>query len=301
MSANVLVPLDGSLLAEQALPVAVSLVKRRHGRLELALVHEPIAFDGFMDAPWNAMTESMQDRYVIDKAAALSGECESAVGHALLRGDIVKEICSRAREVSADVIVMSTHGRTGLARTFGGSVADSVIRASSIPVLLLRHPAVGATPLEFKRIVVPIDDSAQSREIFNAVARVAVPGSTTLLLLRVVSPMHYILDGSMPYGYVSGPVDEVATSSLLADAEADLTAPAADLGKQTKCDVEPRVIASESSGTAIVDFARTFGADLIAMTTHGRHGSGRMLLGSVTDTVLRHADIPMLVLRPSIA
>lgn len=296
MSANVLVPLDGSRLAEQALPVAVSLVKQHHGRLELAFVHEPIAFNGFVDAPWNAMSESMQDRYVIDKAAQLTEECESPVGHALLHGDIVQEICRRALDIDADVIVMSTHGRTGFGRAFGGSIADAVVRTSRIPVLLLREPTPPA-PLEFKRIVVPLDDSAESREIFTAVARLAEPDAV-LSVLRVVSPMHFILDGSMPYGYVAGPVDDVATNSLVADAETDLTAAAAELGRIAKCDVEPRVIVSESPGTAIVDFARTFGADLIAMTTHGRHAS-RLLLGSVTDSVLRHSDVPILVLRPS--
>jgi nucleotide-binding universal stress UspA family protein len=298
MSANVLVPLDGSLLAERALPVAASLVKQRHGRLELALVHEPIAFDGFVDAPWSAMTESMQDRYVIDKAAQLGTACESTVGHALLHGDVAKEICKRAREVDAEVIVMSTHGRTGLDRTFNGSVADEVIRASSVPVLLLRQPAAGTTPLEFKRIVVPIDDSAQSREIFAHAAALALPGETTFVLLRVVPPMRYVIDGSMPYGYVAGPVDESATDSIVGDAEQALVGPAADLGVQSKCDVEPRVIVSDATGKTIVEYARTIGADLIAMMTHGR-ATSRLLLGSVTDDVLHHSDIPLLVLRPS--
>jgi len=277
MSANVLVPLDGSRLAEQALPVAVSLVKQRHGRLELALVHEPIAFDGFADAPWNAMTESMQDRYVVDKAVELRAACE----------------------LKADVIVMSTHGRTGFARAFRGSIADAVIRESSVPVLLLRQPAAGTAPLEFKRIVVPIDDSAQSREIFAHAAALAHPGVTSFVLLRVVAPMRYILDGAMPYGYVAGPVDDAATDSIVANAERELTGPAADLAMQAKCDVEPRMVVSDATGKAIVDYARTSGADLIAMTTHGRSAS-RMLLGSVTDAVLHHTDIPMLVLRPSI-
>ena len=297
MSANVLVPLDGSLLAEQALPVAVSLVKQRHGRLELAFVHEPIAFDGFVDTPWNAMSQSMQDSYVADKAAQLTVECESQVGHALLRGNIVEEICNRAREVNADMIVMSTHGRTGIARAFGGSVADAVIRASSVPVLLLRQPAA-ILPREFTRIVVPVDDSTASHEIFAAVARLVAPGSAKLSLLHVVSPLRFVLDGSIPYGYMNGPIDDVSTTSLVADAEAALTGPAAALGLETKCDVEPRVITSDTIGESIVDFARAFGADLIAMTTRGR-GASRFLLGSVTEAVIRHADVPILVLRPS--
>lgn len=300
MSANVLVPLDGSRLAEQALPVAVSLVKQRHGRLELALVHEPIAFDGFVDAPWNAMTESMQDRYMSDKAAELSGACEAPVGHVLLHGDIAREICRRSHEVDADVIVMSTHGRTGLARSFSGSIADEVVRASTVPVLLLREPAVGVAPLVFERIVVPLDDSPASREIFAAAAAMATPGVTRMVLLHIVAPLRYILDGSMPYGYVAGPVDEPATDSIVANAEQELTGPAADLAMQSKCDVEPRVIVADSPGKAIVDYARMSGADLIAMTTHGR-GASRLLLGSVTDDVLHRADMPMLVLRPSSA
>jgi nucleotide-binding universal stress UspA family protein len=198
--------------------------------------------------------------------------------------------------VNADMIVMSTHGRTGLARALSGSVADGVVRESSVPVLLLQQPLVG--PIAFERIVVPIDDSQQSREIFGAVARIAMPGKTKLLLLRVVSPLRYVVDGAIPNGYVTGPIDDTATSSLVANAEATLVEPAADLGRQTLCDVEPRVIADDATGAAIVEFARTFGADLIAMTTHGRNKS-RLVLGSVTDVVLRQSELPLLVLRPS--
>ena len=304
MSSSILVPLDGSLLAEQALPTAMSLVKQRHGRLELALVHEPQGHDGLADAPWNSMTESMQDRYMSDKAAQLSAACKAKVGHALLQGDVARELCRRAREVDADMIVMSTHGRTGLTRAFAGSVADAVIRESRVPVLLLRQSGADAPPrapaLSFKKILVPIDDSEASRQIFGAAASLAARGETEFVLVRVVAPVHYVMDGALPYGYVAGPVDEEATRLVVSEADRELTGAAADLGERSGCDIDPHVIVADHVGRAIVDFARKMGVDLIAMTTHGR-GASRMLLGSVTDAVLRGANIPMLVLRPTSA
>ncbi len=301
MFTNFLVPLDGSPLAEQALPTAVSLVKQRHGRLELAVVHEPVPFDGLEDAPWNSMSESMQDRYVTDRAEQLRTACEGVVGCALLHGNAADEICRRACDVGADMIVMSSHARTGLTRALAGSVADAVIRQAGLPVLLLRQPQddrpAHAPPLEFKKILVPVDDSAESRGIFEAAAAVARPGMTELVILRVVPPVHIMMDATFPYGYVSGPPDEDATTQRVADADQEIAGAAMDLTQRSACAVDRHVVVAERAGAAILDFARKHDVDLIAMTTHGR-GASRMFIGSVADAVLRGGDVPMLLLRP---
>ena len=303
MLANVLVPLDGSSLAEAALPTAISLVRRKHGHVELVIVHEnvPYEWEGYEDGPWHSMNESRQVHYIHDKAEQLSSARDMTVGHALRRGDVADQICARAAEVGADMIVMGTHGRTGLARMIVGSVADAVVRRATIPILLLRSSGGASSartlPLPFRRIVVPIDDSLQSRAIFDAVAAVAERGVTELVLLRVVAPVPSVMDATFPYGYVSGPPDETATRYLVSTADHELTGAAVDLGERTLCDVDPHVIVARHAAPAIVGFAKQYGADMIAMTTHGR-GASRLMMGSVAGRVLHDAGLPVLVVRP---
>ena len=304
MLANVLVPLDGSSLAETALPTAISLVRRKHGHVELVIVHEdvPYEWEGYEDGPWHSMNESTQVHYIHDKAEQLSSARDMTVGHALRRGDAADQICARAAEVDADMIVMGTHGRTGLTRMLVGSVADAVVRRTTIPVLLLPVTGDASTArtlsLPFRRILVPIDDSPQSRLIFDAVAAVAERGVTELILLRVVTPVPSVMDATFPYGYVSGPPDDTATRYLVAAADHELTGAAVDLGERTLCDVDPHVIVAKHAAPAIVSFAKRYGADLIAMTTHGR-GASRSPTGSVADQVLHDAGVPVLVVRPT--
>ncbi|HEY9225039.1 MAG TPA: universal stress protein [Gemmatimonadaceae bacterium] len=302
MSTNILVPLDGSALAEHALPTAISLLKQTAGRLELAIVHETTEYDGLRDAPWNAMTESMRERYVTDKAKQLSQSCDAPVGHALLRGDAAEEIARRARAVGANVIVMSTHGYTGLTRALNGSVADSVIRESGVPVLVVRQPEPGwptRTPsISFDKVLVLADGSDESGQIIEAAAAIAKRGTTRFLMLHVVPPIHPAV-GALPFSYVPGPVDDGATDALVADARSMLANLATELSARSGCSVDPHVIVAEHVGPGIVAFATRHNVDLIAMTTHGR-GASRLLFGSITDAVLRAAPLPMLVLRPTL-
>jgi nucleotide-binding universal stress UspA family protein len=115
-------------------------------------------------------------------------------------------------------------------------------------------------------------------------------------LLHVVAPVQYVIDATLPYGYVSGPRDEHATEDLVAAADRELKGLAAHVATQSGCQVDPHVVVSDHTGTAIVDFAKKYDVDLIAMTTRGR-GAARLILGIVTDVVLQSATIPMLVLR----
>jgi nucleotide-binding universal stress UspA family protein len=306
MLTNVLVPLDGSSLAETALPAAISLVRRKHGHVELVIVHEDVPYEwqGYEDGPWHSMNESTQVHYLHDKAEQLSGARDMTVGHALLRGDVADQICAHAAEVGADMIVMGTHGRTGLARALVGSVADAVVRRATIPVLLLRSSggtsSARTLPLPFRRILVPIDDSPQSRLIFDAVAGVVERGVTELLLLRVVAPVPRVVDATFPYGYVSGPPDETTTSCIVSAADHELTGAAVDLAQRTCCDVDPHVVVAKHPAPAILGFAKQYGADLIAMATHGRGLLSQLVVGSVAAKVLRDAVVPLLVIRSTL-
>lgn len=302
MLTRLLVPLDGSTFAEQALPTAVSLVKERHGRLELVLVHEPHRFHGLEDTPWSSARRSMQDAYITDKAQQLSDACGSAVTHTLVSGEIAEEVCRRARETEADLIVMTTHGRTGLSRAWMGSVAEAVVHRATTPVLLLRDthgdPA-RIPPLEFNHILIPIDGSFASRRVFGVAGMIAKTGVSEFVLLRVIAPVPALVDTTFPYGFVSSPVDQDATRTLIVDAERELTEPAVELAERSACDVDPRVVASDHPATAIVEFANRHHVDLIALTTRGL-GASRSAIGSVAERILRTSTLPLLVTAPAL-
>jgi nucleotide-binding universal stress UspA family protein len=297
MPTNILVPLDGSTFAEQALPTAVALVRDRQARLEVAIVHETDPFNGLRDTPWNSMTESMRDRYVTDKAQQLGDSIAGRVEHTLLRGDVSEAICQRARAMAADLIIMTTHGHTGLTRALVGSVADAVIRESGVPVLVLRQPDAGEPRLAFHKILILDDGSLAARQIVEAAISVSTPGTTSFTLLQIVAPYRPVPDPSLPFGYLPPPFDAAATQGRIDEAQAHLHELASEVARRSQCAVETRVIVDDDIAEAIANFAKQQTVDLIAMTTHGR-GMSRLVFGSVTDRVLRSATVPMVILRP---
>ena len=297
--ATILVPVDGSALAEQAIPVAAALARRHASQLELAIVHSPTPHDALPDAPWNAMSQSMQNRYAADRAAALTSMDDGVVARSvLLRGDPAEQIARRARQIGADLIVMATHGRTGFDRAINGSVADTVIRESGVPVLLVREPAQprAARP-HVSTLLILTDGSPESRSIVDAAIAVATPGETTIRLLQIVSPVRSIPDPSLPYGYLER-ADDAATAALVGQARSTLETLTSTITARSGCVVDPQLIMGQQVDAAIVGFIACHRVDLIAMATHGR-GASRLIFRSVADAVQRATDLPMLILKPS--
>src|SRR5689334_17153882 len=122
MFTRILIPLDGSTLAEQAIPTAVSLARAAHAPIEVLTVRD-------------AWTDP---RYVESIAAEINIGGPVRATSAIVEGSPAEAICLWTRQIGADLIVMTSHGRTGLSRLWLGSVADHVVRASTIPVLVLR-------------------------------------------------------------------------------------------------------------------------------------------------------------------
>ncbi len=300
MLRSILVPLDRSPLAEQALGQAAAIARASTGHLDLVLVHQPLPFAGFSDAPWNGQAHDDEQVYLDAVAAELQADGIS-VTSAVMSGDPVDLICRRAVDVNADLIVMTSHGRTGLSRFWLGSVADGVLRTSSVPVLLLR-PISGKTRRDaahqpFKRIVVPLDGSGEAGEMLASAAMIARVSDSRVSLLRVVQPVPVVLlDAGLPFAYPPGVRDEPATQRLVEDAKQQVADAARELRRDGATDVDAHVAVDVNVAQAILDFARGIDANLIAMSSHGR-GASRLVLGSVADKVLRGSPLPMLLRR----
>jgi nucleotide-binding universal stress UspA family protein len=206
-------------------------------------------------------------------------------------------LASYGATANTDLIVMTTHGRGGLARFWLGSVADSLLRWSTAPILLLR-PDDGtpdpARPRTIQRILIPLDGSAQSEAMVEHAVALGQLMQSEYTLLRVVAP--FVLGASAPFTTPTD-FDPDRTMRRQAEAQHDLDTVARRL-QAAGATVRTRVLITEQVAAAILEEASQHGIDLIAMSTHGRSGLARLLIGSVADKVLRGAERAVLVYRP---
>ena len=302
MFRQLLVPLDRSALAEQAVGLAAAIARSAHAQLDLMLVHEPLPFAGFADAPWNEDEWSSEQKYLQGIVQEVLSGAKIPVSHKVMRGGVVEMICKRAIEVDADLIVMTSHGRTGASRAWLGSIADGVIRRSGAPVLLL-HPVETKSPRSaarhlFKKVLVPLDGSAIAADALASAGALARCSNAKLVLLRVVKPVPMILvDPGLPLMYPPPIPDDVVTDRLVDEAKEQLADVAARTAETTGVNVESHVVVESSAAHGIINFARGNEVDVIAMSVHGR-GASRLLIGSVADKVLRGSGLPILLHRP---
>jgi nucleotide-binding universal stress UspA family protein len=292
---SILVPLDGQPLAEQALPVARSVALRCGAGLHLATVQPPIS-PLILTSEMAAMAQQVQEdtgralcTYV--ERIAADARCDNlAVTSVFLQGAPAERIAAYARDYDTDLVVMTTHGRGGLSRLWLGSVADRLLRVLELPVLLLR-PREGGQPTEFPRVLVALGERSELEVLEPALTLGAFAGTTSYVLAHVVEPPPPILAPVPVHAPQLGPEWFKARYDAALGYLGQL---AARLSKHGLA-VETRVVMGGPVASEILDLARTSGADLIAMGTHGRRGFERLVLGSVADKVVRGSDTPVLV------
>lgn len=305
MLKKLLVPLDRSPLAAQAVDEAVALARAAHAAIDLVLVHQPETMSGFGDTPWNAAQADDEYKYLDGLVEELDRTACVPITRAVIQGEVVEMICQRARAVNADLVVMTSHGRTGLSRSWLGSVANGILRHSTVPVLLLRPvnggaDAKAAHPL-FKHILVPLDGSEFATDILACAVDMARCADGRISLLRVVEPVPLMPFGAGPgmgLSYAPFAPDTVSTELLVSDVQQQLANVAQRLREQEDIEVDAHVVIGMVVAQTILDFAESHDVHLIAMSTHGR-GVSRLILGSVADRLLRAGALPLLLHRPA--
>jgi nucleotide-binding universal stress UspA family protein len=289
MYRTILVPLDGSLLAERALPWAQRLAAAAHGRLVMLRVVPETAPPAGGDPPQAGETRDEAEAYVRGLAER-SGE--TPVDPLVLEGDAAQTILGEVPRRGVGLIVMTTLGRSGLGRWIYGSVADAVMRRASVPVLLV--PAASAIkewPTDrAPRILVPLDFSPLSEAVLPPAGELAGALGAELVLLSV-TPLLVTADlygtGFVHYDYDA---DRQARQRYLEGIATGLRA----AGHAVKTREEFGLVAG-----VIDDVGREEDVDLIAIATHGRGGATRLLMGSVATGVVQRTTVPVLVVRPA--
>jgi nucleotide-binding universal stress UspA family protein len=314
MYRSILVPLDGSSFAEHALPMALTLARRSRARLMLVTVSTPLA-EAYVEGIYVSTTELEQEMnarqltYLESTAKKLREKDDVPITVAVKHGDVAVVLCDLLTHGEADVVVMATHGRGAFGRFWLGSVADELIRHTSVPVLLLR-PDAGAADLhhepELSKIVVALDGTELGEQILEPVtALVKLIPSTEIVLVRAVRAIVPIdtapetPDAEREARTLLYQVQNLQ-SRLRQDAEQYLETVAARL-RERGLRVQTQVVIDDQPAHAILQEAEAQHASMIAMETHGRRGLSRLMLGSVADKVIRGTHIPILVHRPETA
>ena len=292
MYRTILVPLDGSLLAERALPYAHALAEAGGARvILLRVVPEPGILD---EVPAGDEEKAMRDAEAYLAGFAAQSTDRARVVTEIYRGSPVEVIVEEVQARRVDVVVMSTHGRSGLSRWIYGSVADGVLRSAAAPVLLVPTACRGTWPVDHTaRILVPLDGSPLAEDVLAPVSDLAEALGAEMLLLRVVQ--------SASYPYASGAVQDHVQFDLEAEiehAQRYLDALADKLRARGRV-VKILVTTGGDPALEIISAAREQSVDVIAIATHGRGGVVRVVLGSVASGVVQRATVPVLISRPA--
>lgn len=302
MFRTVLVPLDGSRLAEAALPVAVRLVRDAGAKLHLVLIHEPVvAVLGMNNLAYPSLEleSELRDRehsYLATAAADLSAVSGEDVGLHEVDGAAGPAICEEAGRIGADLVVMATHGRGTFGRIWLGSVADYVVRHLAVPILLVHLECRGKWPCmsPLRGILVALDLSRNAEAILEPVIALARMTRASLTLAHISEVVLEIEQSAMPVPLQQG-AELLEASRVAAQERLDRTAVRV---RKSGLNVATRAIIGAGAASGLLDALEEDQFDLIAMTTHGYSGMQRLLLGSVADKVIRGATKPVLVMRP---
>jgi len=298
MYTKILVPLDGSGLSESILPYVRALAKALQVPVELLHGIDPETIKTLSDPGQGRYVDVIEAdmksnglAYLKKVAASFN---EPSMVHPIAEiGKPAELIVDRAAAQTGTLIAMATRGRSGVQRWLLGSVADKVLHAAANPLLLVRANEGGKTSGEvtLNTVVVPLDGSPLAESVLPHIAALAKRMKLEVVLLRVHSLVaeSYFADEYTPN--VQRISEEIRQEARAYLERKVLQVQAEGLDKVSS------VLLEGNAGAEIVSFAKATSNNLVAMTTHGRSGVTRWMLGSVAEKVVKHSGDPVLVVR----
>jgi nucleotide-binding universal stress UspA family protein len=301
MYKKMLVPLDGSELAEVALMYAKEVASKLHLSLVLLHVYSSVEAEhvpelqAYIDSKVDAVRRELKIGKVAGNLPA--GEKLTVRGE-LAEGYPAEEILRYAEQNGIDFILMSTHGRTGIKLWTMGSVADKVLRASKVPVWLIRAgapPEAISDKLPTRRMLVLLDGSELAESVLPHVETLAKQQGADLVDIILLGVCE--LTPVAVYYYSTVPIDweDYIARCRLED-------------KQYLDNIEKRLksaglkahseLLTGKPADAIIDYVSKNPVNLIVMSTHGRSGLGRWVYGSVAEKILHGTPTPVFLVRP---
>jgi nucleotide-binding universal stress UspA family protein len=267
MQHPILVPLDGSPEAEQALPYAETLAEPGCQLILLEVAPDPD-----------------------DEFSLLARHADSCARLETARGDPAEQILRTAHDLGVGAIVMTTHGRGALGRWAFGGVADAVMRRSPIPVMIVRPDGAQPEPA-MRRLVVLLDGSSLAERALPFAQTLARRLGAPVHLVTAIDPVSLVPSAIAPALAFDAEIYDETLSQVQGAAEAGL-AQASDTLREAGVDVSWEVL-SGSPYFVIADALRP--GDVVVMTSHGRSGVARMVMGSVAEKLIREGPAPVIL------
>ena len=299
----VLAPVDGSTRALRAVPWAAKLAGP-DGTVVLLRAVPPqpdyaetlfslVGAEETVQEIQNAWTQTAKAD--MDEAAALLSESKVAVEQILAEGEPDEAIVAAAARRGVEMIAMASHGRGAVGRAIFGSVADRVARTAPVPVLILRTPDEDVDPnVVLSRIVVPLDGSEIAERALPVASELARHLGTPVYVMRAVDAATALPLAPGVFGAAPA-VDAEVADEIWQEAEAEARSTVTAAVSQLKAEgVEASgAIANGSPFFAISEATQP--GDLLILTSHGRGGVRRWLLGSVAEKLVREVDAPVML------
>jgi nucleotide-binding universal stress UspA family protein len=293
MIRKILVPLDGSRTAEAVLSLVTHVAKAENAEVELITVITPVAI---WDAAasmikWDAEEKAARD-YIRAKTIELR-EAGLTAHSTVAFGQAAYAIYDAAKTRNVDFIAMTTHGRSGVTRFVLGSVADKLLHTAA-PLLVVRPSGVDGeelSPAGIRKILVPLDGSELSLSAIPYAEDMAKTFDASIVFCSVVSTDWIAYSGMETptlYQDVLNDMKDQARENI-----EEIAGQSRNRGFYVECFVGVGGPADE-----IQRIAGLQGVNLIVMSTHGRSGPTRWVMGSTADTLVRRTHLPCLLVRP---
>ena len=292
---RVLIPLDGSRLAEVVLPAAIAIAQRCGAMITLLHVLEHNAPETVHGQQHLSDTRAAE-AYLKDVARrySLDGVRTEQHVHENPEHDVARSIAAHAAELQVDLIALATHGSGGLRGFLFGSIAQQALRRTTTPVLLVRPDVRDGQRANYRKILVPLDGAPQASAALSVAEMLAIAGNAFLHITRVVPTV-----GTMPSTSGSSAAATFSPSAAAAlldiegqEAADDLAARRAELPDSLAVTLEVRRGEAADELLAAVEQAD---ADLVVMSTHGRAGVEGLWTGSVAAKLIGRLTRPVIL------
>jgi len=276
MYEKILVPLDGSPLAEAALPGAEELAGRLGSEIILLSISESTEAEDYLKYQIYTERKVEEVRKHARKYLDKSADKDVTITPVVLVGHSAEEIIRYANRADIDLIVMTTHGSSGIKRWALGRMADKVVRATDHPVALIRartpYSEIARKSITHKALV-SLDGSEASEAVLPYIQEFARRLRTEVTLVQVVTRSYRVFADAE--SYLEKVKEQFQSHGITANS----------------------VVRMGAAAEEIIKVADEMKTDIVAMSTHGRSGIGRWSIGSVADKVLRGGNTPVLLVR----